>query len=275
MEILLVTGDLFKSCQPISSWAWRAHDWPIPDIFVLCLTWRPFDPSVKWMAMSLPKVQVLAECRWFCQDFDFEVGLTGTSHWALATSGLVARRHAVRALLLSLTTPNSSKFLNFPLVILPSTSLTQESTSRSGTYAPLSFSARRYSLFARVVIPSLLFVLFFFFFCSQRLTDDNLVFAESKWVPSNTSKSFRRRSRATSFASFFAFAAGRLVLDTRNRSRTVARRNILWTVGHFWRENLFDDGNSSSGRASSTRETIGSQSARPPLARAHSFTSCF
>lgn len=35
--------------------------------------------------------------------------------------------------------------------------------------------------------------------------------AQAKWVPLSTSRGFRRRSRAMSFASFSAFAAGRSV----------------------------------------------------------------
>jgi hypothetical protein len=47
----------------------------------------------------------------------------------------------------------------------------------------------------------------------------------SKWVPLSTSRSFRRRSRAMSFASFFGFAAGRSV------NAPFDFRDILWTAG--------------------------------------------
>jgi len=51
-------------------------------------------------------------------------------------------------------------------------------------------------------------------FCRINLTGDGELTCESaqaKWVPLSTSRSFRRRSRAMSFASFSGFAAGRSV----------------------------------------------------------------
>jgi len=141
--------------------------------------------------------------------------------WSRTQKGLVQNRtsnptHTLRACCCFTTVkiPEFSFLVrDHELVQTPRPSLTTGTRHwASGTYCVSLLYAITTRLPKNTPFPAIAPVVanFFCFPCARKLTNF-LNMTESIWVLSNTSRSFRRRSRAMCSASFCEFAAGRLV----------------------------------------------------------------